>query len=225
MVRSISAEAYDKLRSYSEIPDLQVCPVCVEQGFVQRAALSNRTDQVAEFDRLNITDDYAIPKKWIDEWRRGTLPDGVLPTDKQYTIACEHGKRWQGKVSLVSTESLVLLQSVVGGFHAFESNEPECTDCLAAFEGDAIARDEWLMEVKTDKGIRKHLNPSPVVFGDHYYMLPDRFRRTWLDYIQQPGPRPELAMDLCPHGQLDVDPIMEKTVYLSRVGWEMLVEK
>jgi ubiquitin carboxyl-terminal hydrolase 48 len=216
-VRSISHEAFDKLQQYSSIPDLQICPICVDEGFARRLAASQLTDAVGAFDRLNHGGGYAMPRKWVAEWRKGTLPSGALPTDDDYTLFCEHEKANDGKRVSVSPAAVLLLQSVLGDFAVFEENEPMCEACRAGAAVDQEAR--WAV---MQKRLKQQLDVKPAPFGVNHYVLPMRFHEAWLEWLRNSGCKPELEMDLCEHGLIDFDPMIERVHYLTEGGWKML---
>jgi len=222
----ISLAAFDKLQQYGTIPDLQVCPVCVEEEFVRKIAASRLIDAVGIFDELNKGGGCAMSTDWVTQWKNGKLPEGKLPTANEYTIFCEHNKPWKEKRWVpVSLEAVTLIRSIVGEFPVFQADEPDCEECTAAAEGDQEARAEWEATTKTQKRIKGQCNLKPVAFGLEYCVVPKRFSQAWTKWLSEFGPRPELEMDLCEHGLIDFDPMMETVDYLTELGWRLLCEK
>ena len=166
-----------------------------------------------------------MPKQWITDWRRGTLPDGILPTDDYYTLFCEHDKPWEGARMPVSPEAVAMLRSIVGDFAVFAENEPTCIKCLASNADSQAAKKEWTEAIKVHKRIKQQeLDKRPAPFGVDHYVLPQRFHNAWVDWVANSGPLPEFRMDFCPHGMIDFDPMMEDVHYLTDAGWKMLCE-
>lgn len=225
-MRTISHNSFDKLHQYTTIPDLQVCPVCVEEGFARHLAANELTDAVGEFDKLmNSGEECIMPHDWVASWRKGTLPPETLPTDDAYSLFCHHDKPWKGKRISVSLDAVTLLWTIMGNFPVFGPNEPECDECRAAAEDSEEARQQWSEAIGRQKRIRQQLDVKPAPFGIDHYVLPSRFHQKWATWLKRPGPKPDLEMDLCNHGLIDFDPMLESVHFLTEAGWEMLCDK
>ncbi|WVQ80125.1 hypothetical protein IAT38_002226 [Cryptococcus sp. DSM 104549] len=232
--RTLSLLAFEKLNDYTPIPQLNICPTCVETGFHARLDSAQRISAVETFTSLNSDPDgdgdeptWLLPKAWLNAWRSGKLPPGALPTSPDFTLFCEHGEPAPRSPAWVAVtpSALALLQSVVGDFQAFEQSAQACHICDAGAQADAGAEAQWRLDVRVDKAIKRHLDPRPPAFGIDYYVLPKAFIEEWEAYIRAPGEQPHLDMGLCEHGLLDFDPQMEKPRVISKLGWDMLCEK
>ncbi|WWD17000.1 hypothetical protein CI109_101436 [Kwoniella shandongensis] len=230
--RLISDRAFDKLQSYTELPDLDICQVCVEDEFKERLSQAATDAQVQTFDSFDsmsdLADEWIVPKMWLEQWRRGSLPDGTLPTNAEYTLFCEHGKRApneRNSTISISPEALAYLKSTIGDFEAFQEDEPECEVCLQSVMLDRDNEAAWRLDVKVDRMIKRGLNPKPPAFGIDYFALSEIFVKNWFEYMKTPGPRPMLEMGLCEHGMLDYDPQTEKPDILEQSKWTKLCDK
>ena len=222
----MSKDAFDKLQQYGNLPEVEVCPVCVEAEFTTRLARAQLTDAVTTFDELNRGDEYIMPKQWVDDWKKGALPDGVLPTSSEYTLFCQHDQPWGERKGMpVSPEAVALLRSVVGDFPAFLKDDELCRECQSNEEEDNEARKDWAKAAKMEKRIKSQLDCKPAPFGVDHYVLPETFVEAWLNYLVNPQPKPELHMVFCEHGLIDFDPMVEKVHYLTEAGWKLLCEQ
>ena len=222
--RSISHDSFDRLQQYSCIPDLKVCPVCVEAGFARRLA-ANQVDSVKRAVDLNQEEGIVMPQKWVTEWKKGTLSPGALPTDAEYSLFCHHDKPGTGRRVLVSANDLEMIMSVVGEFRVFDNTEPMCDECEMVAAKDWEVHEQWIAATKSQRKILKQLDVQPAPFGVDHYVLPLRFYERWQEWMRSPGSIPEYETDFCEHGMIDFDPMMEKVHYLTEIGWKLLCEE
>ncbi|WWC94448.1 hypothetical protein V866_001294 [Kwoniella sp. B9012] len=232
--RLISEEAFDQIQLLNDCPQLAICSVCVEKGYSREKAQSSLDGQVEAFDEANVGDgDYIISKSWLDQWRNGSLPHGKLPSDDDFSLVCEHGRRSivpsnkrKATYSIISAEALAILKSIIGEFEVVGHDQDECEECLSMTEVNIEIRKHRLEEVKPDRQIRRMVNKDkPPAYGLDYYALSPRFIREWDRYIRGDRDELELDMGLCEHGLLDYDPEMEKPDILDKKGWKMLTER
>ncbi|OXG77311.1 ubiquitin carboxyl-terminal hydrolase 48 [Cryptococcus neoformans var. grubii Br795] len=241
--RTISALAHDKLSSYTSLPEIDVCTICVAEGFVERLSITERQSTLGTFDELNAQAEleevdegerWCLPKTWLVHWRTGKLPPQTLPTHPSYTLLCPHiaplPPSSAPPVTLITSSALSLLHSIFGSFPSFQPGTPPCPECSFGADQDAESLAQWKTDVKLDKSIKRHLDPRPPAFGLDYYVLPKEFIEKWEVYMKTPGgEKPELDMGLgrgrCEHGMLDWDPQMEKTRVINEIGWGMLCQK
>ncbi|WVR06745.1 hypothetical protein IAU60_003780 [Kwoniella sp. DSM 27419] len=235
--RLISRAAFDQLRLLVDVPDLDICAVCVEDAFEAHAAKTELEDRVNTFDRVNTgARNWILPSAWLDQWKEGVLPHGTLPTAGQFSLYCEHGNRGltpknglgrkKDSTVSISDEALVLLRSIVGDFKAFGESERECRECTASRALLADEAEARRLDLKADKAISKHLQKGPRAFALDYYVLPKPFLERWREYMgDKGGVQPILDMGLCEHGMLDYDPEMERREVLLKPGWDILCDK
>ncbi|KAK8864690.1 hypothetical protein IAR55_001942 [Kwoniella newhampshirensis] len=231
--RLVSEKAIDILISYASIPNLDICPKCVEDAFQQRLHQKRVDEQVTTFDSFDAILDpsggeWIVPKLWLTRWKSGSLPTITVPTDTEYTLFCEHGKPIPNYAKLgtsISGEALGYLRSIIGDFDAFQADTVACEICLKDVLVDLDAEAAWRIDIKADKLIKRGLNPKPAAFDIDYFALSKRFVVQWHDYMKNPGPKPDLDMAFCEHGMLDYDPQMEKPDILEQSKWDMLCEK
>jgi len=224
-IRTISSAAFDKLTLYTPLADLQICPACVDAEFSRRLSSALHEDHMIQFDALNDEGGYLVPKVWLDKWRQGVIPLSVLPTDQEYTLFCEHGNPWDGKKMSISGAALSMLQSLFGPFRVFDESAELCVICL----GDSRALEEdrklWETEARVERHIKKHVDMVPLMFGVPYYIVPNDFYDKWVEWLKNPGARPELRMEYCVHGQVDIDPAHDRIHYVTAVGWDELCHR
>lgn len=241
--RTISAVAHDKLSSYITLPEIDVCPVCVEEGFAARLSKAEQQSVLETFDELNTVAEveeageeerWCLPKTWLAQWRSGKITPQTLPTHPSYTLFCPHDAPLPSPsippFTLITSSALSVLRSIFGPFPSFHPGTPPCPECSIDANQDAESLIQWKTDVKLDKSIKRHLDPRPPAFGLDYYVLPKEFIKKWETYMKTPGgQKPELDMGLgqgeCEHGLLDWDPQMEKARVISEVGWRMLCQK
>ncbi|KAE8539220.1 hypothetical protein D1P53_004316 [Cryptococcus gattii VGV] len=241
--RTISAVAHDKLSSYITLPEIDVCPVCVEEGFAARLSMAEQQSALETFDELNAVAEveeageeerWCLPKTWLAHWQSGKLIPQTLPTHPSYTLFCPHDAPLPSPsippFTLITSSALSLLRSIFGPFPSFQPGTPPCPKCSIDANQDAKSLIQWKTDVKLDKSIKRHLDPRPPAFGLDYYVLPKEFIEKWETYMKTPGgQKPELDMGLgrgeCEHGLLDWDPQMEKPRVISEIGWRMLCQK
>ncbi|WWC89000.1 uncharacterized protein L201_003917 [Kwoniella dendrophila CBS 6074] len=234
-VKLISEEAFEQIQLLNECPQLDICSMCVEDGFKNEIHQSDLQDQISAFDDANDGEgEYVISKVWLDQWRDGSLPPDITPSHEAFTLSCEHGNRsivpkqqLKKKCSYITAEALAILKSIVGDFEAIDKNQEECEDCQALTGVNEEIRKARLDETKIDRQIKRQLNPksNELAFGMDYYALSRRCVEEWEQYIKGERDRPELEMGLCQHGLLDYDPQMERPPILNSNGWNQLVTK
>lgn len=242
-IRTISALAHDKLLLYTSLPEIDVCLICVAEGFVARSSITEQQSALEAFDELNAKAEleeggeeerWCLPKTWLIHWRTGKLPPQTLPTHSSYTLLCPHNAPLPSSsappVTFITSSALSLLHSIFGSFPSFQPGTPPCPECSFEADQNAESLAQWKTDVKLDKSIKRHLDPRPPAFGLDYYVLPKEFIEKWEVYMKTPaGEKPELDMGLgrgrCEHGLLDWDPQMEKQRVISEIGWEMLCQK
>ncbi|ORX35565.1 hypothetical protein BD324DRAFT_652117 [Kockovaella imperatae] len=216
----ISQDAYDKLSIYTPLPDLALCSICIDAEYHRLVTLSNHTSCVQELAQLE-PGPFLVSKRWLDLWRKGQAQGG--PTDD---IFCEHHARWdEVKVVRLSPEAIALLQSVHGDFEVFDEDTPKCPICAAQHDIARQADDMRFALAKEERHWKKMLSRSPAPFGVDHYLLPQQFVDKWLAWIREAGERPVLDMELCPHGLLDWDPMVQRCSYIEEPGWKQINER
>ncbi|KAK4687825.1 hypothetical protein P7C73_g2281, partial [Tremellales sp. Uapishka_1] len=228
--RMISSRAFELLREHSEVQDLSVCDICVENGFDARSRTTEFDEVVKNFDRLNKPRDvtraeYFVPRLWLSHWRLGKFVEmdpKPLPTDEVYSLLCEHGKLSSGNgTTSVTEEAAALLQSVMGDFPLIKGDAETCEICEENNKEEDQNRSAWLVQVKKEKQILKHMDKFGVFLTDNYW-LPKKFYREWQRWLKENIPRPDLEMEFCPHDKLDFDPSVDEAHYLDETGWQIL---
>jgi ubiquitin carboxyl-terminal hydrolase 48 len=209
---------------------LDICPKCVADGFKGHEEKTTHVEQVATFDALKGVDDtHCVPADWLRVWRSGKLAAGTLPTEEQFSLYCEHGgpsvnnKQIKNRAT-ITAEQLTLLRSIVGEFDAFEIDAENCPTCSTDTDNYKQDRKAWLAARKVDKNLFKTQLDRFAIFNETNYLLPKTFVDQWEEYLENPGPQPQLKMELCPHGLLDLDPQMDEATYITEPGWEKLCE-
>lgn len=222
----ISASALDKLLSYAQVPEIDICIICVEEEFHRQVEGASLGNQRQRFDELNVGGGYFLPKKWLDEWRKGTLPPGTLPNDEEYTLYCEHDLPWRGAEVSVSPKAVDFLRSIVGHFDAYREDEPKCPQCTDARSAEQEAAKVKKKETALDRRLAAdYLDTKSLMFNTQYFYLPQRFVEEWKDYRAGNGGVPNLSMDLCEHELLDVDLKRDKFHHITAEGWKILDQK
>ncbi|WVN87735.1 uncharacterized protein L203_102930 [Cryptococcus depauperatus CBS 7841] len=230
-VLTISWNAHEKLTQYFDPPEIDICRICIEKGFMVRLDKARRQAVLARFNELNSleeADQWCLPKLWLSHWRNGKLPPDALPISEDYTLLCPHNEpspkmpAW----TTVNSQALAFLQSIFGPFPSIQSTYIACPTCSQDADADIQKIKDWKSDVKIDRLIKRNLDPSPPAFGIDYYVLPETFLKAWGRYTKAPGEkRPSLQMNLCQHGLLDFDPQMEKPRIINEAGWKLICQK
>lgn len=231
-VRLISRAAWEKLHELGNLPELDVCAVCVAEGFASRLKAIDHENQCELFRSLRDEDEgaapkYAVPAKWLEAWlaSEGNMTTG--PTEPEYTLSCNHGRPSGAflRRTPVTQSGLAVLRSIFGHFEAHEMEAPACETCAEEAESEKAARDQWKAERKEDLRLLSQQVNQTAVLKEDVYMLPVGYVEEWGKFNKgQRRDRPKLGIDLCPHGKLDFDPKMERRDYITSEGWERLCE-
>ncbi|WVQ99731.1 hypothetical protein IAU59_006873 [Kwoniella sp. CBS 9459] len=231
--RLISEEAFDKISLLTSQSSLDICPICVEEGFKLHIADNELQSRIDTFDSLNQGEqNWVIPSVWLDQWKKGGLSPDDSPNSEEYTLYCEHGERSMApsarskrrKTITITDEALMLLRSIFGDFKAYRIDDSTCLACLKADEVDVDAREAKQADIAAFKRIKKHVPDPAVAFGLGYYGLPSGFVEEMDDYITGRSPlRPVLRLT-CDHGGLDYDPEKDKVLLVTERGWTALCE-
>ncbi len=226
--RLISSEAFELLSD--RLQRMDICERCVEDGFNIRMSELEMYDHIKTFEELNedLEDGYALPQKWLDLWRKGDLPQGVLPTSEQYSIICQHHQPWHGtrKCEVVSPEALALLQSIFGEFEVHKADVPQCERCGNEQAIDVESYTDWEECKKLLKAIKNHHIDQFHVFDVENIVIPRSFWDTYQEYVKDASiGKPVLSDERCTHGLIDYDPRLDRVRFVSSPGWEMLCDK
>ncbi|ORY26328.1 hypothetical protein BCR39DRAFT_541321 [Naematelia encephala] len=220
--RLISWSAADKLTQYMTFPGIDVCQQCVEDGFLKRLNLAERTEQLATFEVLNEGQaEYMVPRAWLKLWkaRKADAPSG------EHSLRCEHAHLSPtAEAEVITSDAFQLLQSLYE-LDPIKQTYPTCEICAAATEDDEALREVWVAQLKFNRGISKEMNTKPPVFKVEHYLLPPGFDMDWKDYISSFRARPLLVMPLCEHGFLTHDPGQEPMPFITAKGWDMLTRE
>jgi ubiquitin carboxyl-terminal hydrolase 48 len=223
--RLISDDALSRLKLHMEIPILDICELCIEDGFAKHLVTSSHGEQLAEFEMANDTGgEYAISKIWLSKWKKGEIKD-TSPIEEEYSILCEHDSPWDGPREMISAEAVGLLRSIFGDFTVYMEDEPRCAECTESFKEAKEAEKAWAAAVKVEKAIRKQRVDQFIVIDSTNYVLPPRFLASWQEYLKEYAPRPALKHDLCRHGMLDLDPEKDEVHFLTEEGWKLLCRR
>ncbi|WVF71134.1 hypothetical protein IAT40_005931 [Kwoniella sp. CBS 6097] len=231
--RLTSEEAFDKISILNNLSSLEICPICVEEGFKLRIADNELRSRIVTFDSLNEDGGrWIIPAIWLDRWKNGDLSPDTLPTHEEYTLYCEHdgraieaaGHRDRRNTTTITDEALMLLRSIFGDFPAFQKDHPTCQICSEADKMDEGARETRRADVSAHKKIRKDILRSATVYDLDHYGIPSGFVEELEEYIAgKHSERPQLRL-LCDHGGLDYDPEKDRVYLLTERGWNILQE-
>lgn len=231
LISHVAFTRLEELHGGKSFPELDICRECILEEHEKRSAQAAKSDQVAEFNTLNQDimdgeDVYVLPKAWLRAWTSDKLPSGSRPTDKAYTLFCEHGRpkqHSQGHITHATPAAVILLQSVLGDFDVFKEGDEMCSTCLEQDRQDSRDYADWGRQVKLEKQIAKKHRNAWHVFKAVNYLLPRGFADAWNKYLEGPGPRPgRLDPELCQHGLLDLDPELDEGTYLDEAGWVKL---
>lgn len=207
------------------MPELDICYQCVRDEYDRLMGEKQHFEHVNDFDRANgFGGPYVLPKLWITAWRKGNIEGSLPPHKTDFSVFCEHErpfkaeKKWEG----VSEEGVMVLRSLVGEFPVYKDDEPQCKQCSDGREDDKKLREQWVNRKKVEEKLSSRSRNQTHVFQTTNYLLPRSFAEKWEQYLKQPGERPTLELELCPHGLLDFDPAMDKADYFTEDGWRQL---
>ncbi|OCF31948.1 hypothetical protein I316_06331 [Kwoniella heveanensis BCC8398] len=231
--RLISEQAFDTIALLNNLPDMEICPVCVEEEFKACVANNELQSRLDTFNTLNEGEGkWIIPAAWLDRWESGDLVLDTLPTNEEYTLHCEHGERAvqaayhrdRRKTATMTDEALMLLRSIFGDFPVLKTDQPFCYVCQKADEVDVDAREARKADIAVHRRIKKGIQRSAQAYYSDYYSLPSRFVEDVDEYIAgRRSERPQLRL-LCEHGELDYDPEKDDVYLLTSSSWDALCE-